>query len=74
MDKFPTLVLLPGGSAVGVVYPGKLERDSMFQFLSRFASTKGSNDEPLEPKPKEPSIHAYHGVNVSEIQIGQDKG
>lgn len=73
MDKFPTFVLLPGGSAAGVVYSGKLERGSMFQFLSRFASTKGSSDELPEPKPKEQSIHAYHGVNVSEIQIGQDK-
>jgi protein disulfide-isomerase A6 len=59
VDTFPSLVVLPGGSAPGVVYSGKLERDLMYEFLSEYitkpkpsasASTKPKIGFPLRPK------------------------
>jgi protein disulfide-isomerase A6 len=37
VERFPTLVLLPGGDAPGLVYTGDMNRDAMFQFLEGFA-------------------------------------
>jgi protein disulfide-isomerase A6 len=44
VDTFPKLVVLPGGSAPGVVYDGAMKRDPMFQFLSEYAP-----EQPAEP-------------------------
>ncbi|KAJ6263373.1 hypothetical protein Dda_1936 [Drechslerella dactyloides] len=37
IEKFPTLVVLPGGSAEGVVYDGDMKKDPMFAFFTKFA-------------------------------------
>ncbi|KAH8901025.1 thioredoxin-domain-containing protein [Thozetella sp. PMI_491] len=35
IDKFPTLVLLPGGEADAIVYDGELKKDAIVKFLSQ---------------------------------------
>lgn len=35
IEKFPTLVLLPGGDKDGLVYDGELKKDAMVEFLSQ---------------------------------------
>ncbi|KAJ4405174.1 hypothetical protein N0V85_004737, partial [Neurospora sp. IMI 360204] len=35
VDKFPTLILLPGGDAPGIVYDGEIKKDAMVKFLSQ---------------------------------------
>jgi protein disulfide-isomerase A6 len=37
VEKFPSMVILPGGDAPGIVYSGPMERDPMYQFLSEYA-------------------------------------
>lgn len=38
IEKFPTLVLLPGGDKDGLVYDGDLKKDAMVEFLSQAGS------------------------------------
>jgi protein disulfide-isomerase A6 len=38
VEKFPLLVVLPGGSTPGIVYSGKLERDPMYEFLLQYVT------------------------------------
>jgi protein disulfide-isomerase A6 len=47
VETFPALVVLPGGSAPGVVYEGEMNKDAMFQFLSEYAPAA----QPEPPKP-----------------------
>lgn len=35
IDKFPTLVLLPGGDKEGIVYDGEMKKDAIVAFLSQ---------------------------------------
>ncbi|KAK3393312.1 hypothetical protein B0H63DRAFT_15444 [Podospora didyma] len=35
VEKFPTLVLLPGGDAPGIVYDGELKKEALVKFLSQ---------------------------------------
>ncbi|KAK0630277.1 hypothetical protein B0T17DRAFT_471403, partial [Bombardia bombarda] len=35
VTKFPTLLLLPGGDAPGIVYDGEIKKDAMVKFLSQ---------------------------------------
>ncbi|AEO70621.1 99b03359-5192-49e0-a2d2-3a6a3689979b [Thermothielavioides terrestris] len=35
IDKFPSLVLLPGGDAPGIVYDGEMKKDAIVKFLSQ---------------------------------------
>ena len=37
VDKFPTLILLPGGDAPGIVYDGEINKAAMVDFLSQAA-------------------------------------
>jgi protein disulfide-isomerase A6 len=62
VDTFPGLVVLPGGSAPGVVYAGKLERDSMFEFLSEHV-TKPKPSASASAKPK---IGSFLPLNISD--------
>jgi protein disulfide-isomerase A6 len=48
VDKYPTLVMLPGGSAPGVVYSGPTERDPIYKFLSEYALVAISDEKPLK--------------------------
>lgn len=47
IEKFPTLVLLPGGDAPGVVYDGELKKDAIVKFLSQ-----AGQPNPDSPPPK----------------------
>ncbi|KUI70408.1 hypothetical protein VM1G_06424 [Cytospora mali] len=49
IEKFPALVLLPGGDKDGIVYDGELKKDALVQFLSLAGSP---NPDPAPKKPK----------------------
>lgn len=49
IEKFPTLVLLPGGDKDGIVYDGELKKAAMVEFLSQAASP---NPDPAPKKGK----------------------
>lgn len=55
VEKFPSLVVLPGSEAPGVVYTGNMERDPMFQFLSDYLPVAPVASPSASPtlKPKE---------------------
>jgi len=62
VDKYPTLVMLPGGSAPGVEYSGPTERDPMYKFLSEYAPAAMSAEKPLKEsqlKPKQEPLGMY---------------
>lgn len=52
IEKFPTLVLLPGGDEDGIVYDGELKKEPMLQFLSQAGSP---NPDPAPKKAKSKS-------------------
>lgn len=47
IEKFPTLVLLPGGDAPGIVYDGEQKKDAIVKFLSQ-----ARQPNPDSPPPK----------------------
>lgn len=49
VDKFPQLILLPGGDQDGIIYEGDMKKDAMLEFLSQVASP---NPDPAPAKPK----------------------
>ncbi|EME79498.1 uncharacterized protein MYCFIDRAFT_124120, partial [Pseudocercospora fijiensis CIRAD86] len=51
VDKFPTLVLLPGNGAEPITYDGEMKKDSIVKFLSTVASP--NPDPSTKDKPKE---------------------
>lgn len=55
IDKFPSMVVLPGGEAPGVVYIGSMERDPMYQFLSEYVPVAKPSASPTILKRKEPT-------------------
>ncbi|CAN8101564.1 unnamed protein product [Discula destructiva] len=54
IEKFPTLVLLPGGDKDGVVYDGDLKKAAIVEFLSQVAAPNPVSG-PTKPKPKSKS-------------------
>ncbi|KAK8203662.1 hypothetical protein IWZ01DRAFT_91090 [Phyllosticta capitalensis] len=48
VEKFPTLVLLPGGDKEALVYDGELKKDPMVEFISQVAAP---NSNPATAKP-----------------------
>ncbi|KAL2021399.1 hypothetical protein VTK56DRAFT_7264 [Thermocarpiscus australiensis] len=52
VEKFPTLVLLPGGDAPGIVYDGELKKEPMVKFLSQ-AGQPNPDSPPLASSKKE---------------------
>lgn len=50
VEKFPTLVLLPGGDKDGIVYDGDMKKEAMVEFLSQAGSPN-----PEQPLKKEKS-------------------
>lgn len=49
IKKFPTLVLLPGGDAPGIVYEGEIKKPAMVKFLSQ-AGEPNPDPAPLKKK------------------------
>lgn len=43
VEKFPTLLLLPGGDAPAIVYDGELKKDALVKFLSQVGEPKASS-------------------------------
>ncbi|EWC46325.1 hypothetical protein DRE_04496 [Drechslerella stenobrocha 248] len=54
IEKFPTLLVLPGGTAEGVIHEGDMKKEHMFDFLSRFAKPTG-NTKPSKEEKRAPS-------------------
>jgi len=65
IDKFPTLVLLPGGDAPAIVYDGELTKEAVVKFLSQAGQPNpsspvkgekkgGKADKPKEKKAEKP--------------------
>ena len=65
IDKFPTLVLLPGGDAPAIVYDGELKKEAVVKFLSQAGQPNpsspvkgekkgGKADKPKEKKAEKP--------------------
>lgn len=50
VDKFPTLVLVPGGDKDAITYDGELKKEAMVSFLSQ-AATPNPDPAPKKPKP-----------------------
>jgi protein disulfide-isomerase A6 len=49
VEKFPTLVLLPGGDKESVVYEGEMKKEAIVEFLSQ-AGTPNTDPAPAEEK------------------------
>lgn len=62
IEKFPTLVLLPGGDKDGIVYDGDLKKPAMVAFLSQVASP---NPVSASPKPKTKSSKPKKAATAS---------
>jgi|SRR5579862_5208331 len=52
VQKFPTLILLPGGSAPGIVYSGEMKPERLLEFLADRAPEPTPDAPPVKPKPK----------------------
>jgi protein disulfide-isomerase A6 len=68
IDKFPTLVVLPGGSTPGIVYSGELKRNPMYEFLAEHAPIPSPRPDtpPAEPKNQKPlGIYYFNGAYFS---------
>lgn len=55
ITKFPSLILLPGGDAEGIVYDGEMKKDAIVSFLAQVAPP---NPDPAPAKVKMPSKKA----------------
>jgi len=51
VEKYPTLLVLPGGSTPGIVYSGPMERDPMYKFLSEYAPVAKVEETPVKESP-----------------------
>jgi protein disulfide-isomerase A6 len=51
VEKFPTLILLPGGDAPGIVYDGEIKKEAMVKFLSQ-AGEPNPDPAPVKSKQK----------------------
>lgn len=65
IDKFPTLVLLPGGDKDGVVYDGELKKAAMIEFLSQAGSP---NPDPAPKKEKSKTSSAKKSDKTAASQ------
>lgn len=77
IEKFPTLVLLPGGDQDSIVYDGELKKEAMVKFLSQAASP---NPDPAPKKsksksstPKKPATSAEKEPETEPSAEGEDK-
>ncbi|KAK0730924.1 hypothetical protein B0H67DRAFT_466214, partial [Lasiosphaeris hirsuta] len=81
VKKFPSLILLPGGDAPGVVYDGEIKKDAMVRFLSQAgepnpdpapAKAKGGKKDKKEKKDaksKTASSETSSATTSSETQV-----
>lgn len=69
IDKFPTLVLLPGGDKDGIVYDGDLKKPAMVEFLSQVAPP---NPVSASPKPKSKSSKPKKAADASYTEASSE--
>jgi protein disulfide-isomerase A6 len=77
IEKFPTLVLLPGGDQDSIVYDGELKKEAMVKFLSQAGSP---NPDPAPKKskaksstPKKPAKGAEKEPETEPSAEGEEK-
>ncbi|KAK0656962.1 hypothetical protein B0T16DRAFT_488182 [Cercophora newfieldiana] len=70
VEKFPTLVLLPGGDAPGIVYDGEIKKDAMVKFLSQ-AGTPNPDPAPVKTKAKKDSKEKESSTTKSKTTTSQ---
>lgn len=63
IEKFPTLVLLPGGDKDGIIYDGELKKAAMLEFFSQAGSP---NPDPAPKKSKTSSAKKSEKTAASE--------
>lgn len=55
IDKYPTIVVLPGGDKEGVVYDGKVAKDDLFEFFKQIAPPAKEPEPSAKPAAKKPA-------------------
>lgn len=65
IEKYPTLVLLPGGDKDSIVYDGELKKEAMVKFLSQAASP---NPDPAPKKSKTKSSTPKKPAKAAEAE------
>jgi len=73
VEKFPGLVVLPGGSVPGIVYTGDMERDPLFNFLSENAQTPSPTASPVVPKRHESTGRFSPTIELIEVDYTPKK-
>lgn len=78
IEKYPTLLVLPGGTAPVVIYDGQLEKTAMAEFLGKYAAPatpprQDSKQNPLKDKKKRSSSKpAQSSTKSSKASSSQD--
>lgn len=54
IEKYPTIIVLPGGDKDGIVYGGKVQRDDLFEFFKTIAPPAKAPEPSEEPAKKTP--------------------
>lgn len=75
IEKFPTLILLPGGDKDGIVYDGELKKPAMVTFLSQVAAPNPVSASPKpktkSSKPKKPATTATDASSEPSAEAGE---
>ncbi|KAL2255843.1 hypothetical protein VTK26DRAFT_2626 [Humicola hyalothermophila] len=71
VDKFPTLVLLPGGDAPGIVYDGEMKKEAMVKFLSQ-AGAPNPESPPAKAKNDRASKASDKSSSKSKAQASSE--
>jgi protein disulfide-isomerase A6 len=66
VDKFPTLLVLPGGSTPGIVYSSELKRNPMYEFLAEYAPDATLRTPSAQPRLRKPTAD-YTPKKITEI-------
>jgi len=73
VDKFPTLVVLPGGSAEGIVYSGEMKPEPLLKFLALFAPETPVEVPPTKQKSQgSDSKPCSDNTNNSDLYSSED--
>jgi protein disulfide-isomerase A6 len=72
VEKFPTLVLLPGGDQNQIVYDGKMEKEAIVAFLSQ-AGAPNQGQAPAEEKKAKKSTTTKSSKATDDAKPGSDE-
>ncbi|KAK7520228.1 hypothetical protein IWZ03DRAFT_372502 [Phyllosticta citriasiana] len=78
VEKFPMLVLLPGGDKTALVYDGELKKDPMVEFVSQVAAPNpkpgdAKADSKKDPKTKDKKKETKNKTDIKEEKGPEDK-